>query len=125
STYAAPLKPNITYLVLNFFALRNKQTTLPFLAYAAIPYQGLAERAGVLALMIAWSRLAIARSGSGISAIFASTAVSPSALSARGPRRAAAFSSWMRSLIATRSSSVNPLNVLPIAVVLLADFCVP
>jgi len=63
--------------------------------------------------------------GSGISAIFASTAVSPSALSARGPRRATAFSSWMRSFIAIRSSSVNPLNVLPIAVVLLADFCVP
>src|SRR6266542_5044593 len=73
--------------------------------------------------MIAWSRLAVARSGPFISAIFASTALSPSALSA--PRRAAAFSSCARSFIATRSSSVNPLDVLPIAVVLLADFCVP
>src|SRR6266536_3221615 len=74
--------------------------------------------------MIAWSRLPMVRSGSRISAIFASTALSPSALSARGPRRVAAFSSWTRSFIAPRSSSVNPLNVLPIATVLLADFCV-
>src|SRR5262249_29736167 len=44
-----------------------------------------------LALMIAWSRSAMARSGSGIAAIFASTALSPSTLSARGPGRAAAF----------------------------------
>ena len=62
--------------------------------------------------MIAWSRLPIARSGSGIAAIFARTALSPSA----------PFSSWMRSFIASRSSSVNPLNFLPVAVVLLADF---
>ena len=74
--------------------------------------------------MIAWSRSPRARSGSGIAAIFASTALSPSALSARGPRRAA-FSSWARSFIAARSSSVNPVVVLPIALVLLADFCVP
>jgi len=66
----------------------------------------------------------MARSGSGISAIFASTALSPSALSPRGPRRASAFSSWMRSFIATGSSSVNPLDFWPIAVVLTADFCV-
>src|SRR5437868_5353357 len=44
-----------------------------------------------LALMIAWSRSPMARSGSGIAAIFASTALSPSALSARGPGRAAPF----------------------------------
>src|SRR6266571_2109500 len=31
----------------------------------------------------------------------------------------------MRSFIAPCSSSVNPLNFLPVAVVLLADFCVP
>src|SRR6266516_6587959 len=74
--------------------------------------------------MTAWSRSPMARSGSGISAILASTALSPSALSARGPRRAAAFSSWARSFIAPRSSSVNPSNFLSIAVVLLADFCV-
>jgi hypothetical protein len=47
------------------------------------------------------------------------------ALFARGPRRASAFNSWARSLIAARSSSVNPLDFLLFAVVLLADFCVP
>src|SRR6266511_514363 len=124
SRFAASLKPNIAYLSLNLWAPRKKQTTLPSLAYAGIPYQVLGERAGALALTIAWSRLAIARSGSGISAIFASTALSPSALSARGPRRASAFSSWARSFIADRSSSVNPLDFLPLAVVVLADFCV-
>src|SRR2546426_6370813 len=67
--------------------------------------------------MIACSRLPMARSGSRIAAIFASTALSPFAL--------AAFSSWTRSFIATRSSSVKPLNVLPVAAVRLADFCVP
>src|SRR5712691_4639878 len=59
----------------------------------------------------------MARSGSRIPAIFASTTCSPSALSA--------LSSWMRSFIAPCSSSVNPLNFLLIAVVLLADCCVP
>src|SRR5256712_10191097 len=118
SRFALSLKPNVAYLVLNFCALWKKQTTLPSLAYAGIPYQSLGARAGALALMTAWSRSPMARSGSGISAIFASTALSPSALSARGPRRAAAFSSWARCFIAPRSSSVN------LAVVLLADFCV-
>src|SRR6266852_7981125 len=90
SRFALSLKPSVAYLVLNFCALWKKQTTLPSLAYAGIPYQSLGERDGALALMIAWSRSPMARSGSGISAIFASTALSPSALSARGPRRAAA-----------------------------------
>jgi hypothetical protein len=66
----------------------------------------------------------MARSGCGSAAIFASTALSPSALSVR-PRRASAFNSWRRSLIATRSSPVNPLVFFPVAVVLLGDFCVP
>src|SRR5215218_3128656 len=123
SRFAASLKPNVAYLDLNFSALWKKQTTLPSLAYAGIPYQVFGERAGALALTIAWSRLAMARSDSGISAIFASTSLSPSALPARGPRRASAFSSWARSFIAARSSSVNPLDFLSIAVVLLADFC--
>src|SRR2546422_113558 len=118
------IKPNVAYLVLNFCAGWKKQTTSPSLAYAGIPYQVLGERAGALALMIAWSRLPMARSGSRISAIFASTALSPSALSARGPRPADVFSSWTRSFIAARSSSVNPLSFLLTAVVLLADFCV-
>jgi hypothetical protein len=48
----------------------------------------------------------------------------PSALSlsARGPRRASAFSSWVRCFIAARSSSVNPWNFSLLAVALLADF---
>src|SRR5437867_9381369 len=124
SRFAASLKPNVAYRVLNFCAGWKKQTTSPSLAYAGIPYHVLGERAGALALMIAWSRLAMARSGSDISAIFASTTLSPSALSARGPRLADVFSSWTRSFIAARSSSVNPVNFLLLAVVLLADFCV-
>src|ERR1700685_790911 len=91
SRFALSLKPSIAYLLLNFCALWKKQTALPSLAYAGIPYQSLGERVGALALMIAWSRSPRTRSGSGISAIFASTALSPSALSARGPGRAAAF----------------------------------
>jgi hypothetical protein len=43
----------------------------------------------------------------------------------RSMRRAAAFSSCARSRMAARSSSVNPFDALPIAVVRLADFCVP
>src|SRR6059058_1312881 len=101
SRFALSLKPKVAYLVLNFCALWKKQTTLPSLAYAGIPYQVFGERAGALALIIAWSRSPRARSGTGISPILASTALSPSALSA--------FSSWTRSLIAPRSSSVNPL----------------
>src|SRR2546426_5725652 len=123
SRFALSLKPNVAYLVLNFRALWKKQTTLPSFAYAGIPYQVLGERAGALVLMMAWSRSAMARSCFGISAIFASTSLSPSGLPARGLRREAAFSSWARSLIAARSSSVNPLDALP--VVLLADCCVP
>src|SRR5438874_464734 len=113
SRFALSLKPNVAYLVLNFAAAWKWQTTLPSLAYAGIPYQSLGVRAGALALMIAWSRSPRARSGAGIAAIFASTALSPSALSARGPRRAAAFFSWRYSFIAIRSSSVKPLNDLP------------
>src|SRR5881296_3052142 len=124
SRFAVSLKPNVAYLVLNFCALWKKQTTLPPLAYAGIPYQVLGERVGALALMIVWSRLAVARSGSRISAIFASTALSPSALSARGPRAADTFFSWRYSFIAARSSSVNPVNFLLTALLLLADFWV-
>jgi hypothetical protein len=40
------LKPNVAYLVLNFCPLWKKQTTLPSLAYASIPYQVLGKRAG-------------------------------------------------------------------------------
>src|SRR6267143_67305 len=51
--------------------------------------------------MIACSRFAMARSGSFIVAIFASTAPSPSP---------APFISWTYSFIAARSSAVNPLT---------------
>jgi len=64
------------------------------------------------------------RSDSGISAIFASRSASPSALPVRDPRRASAFSSRVRSLIAARSSSVNPWAFSRVALVLLADFFV-
>src|SRR5215203_1254338 len=126
SRFAWSLKLNVAYLELNFSALWKKQTTLPsLLAYAGIPYQVFGERAGALALTISWSRSAMGRSGPCIPAIFASTALSPSAfLFARGSRRSSAFSSLARSLIAARSSSVNALDFLTVAVVLLADFCV-
>src|SRR5438105_8689273 len=123
SRFALSLKPKVAYLVLNFCALWKKQTILPSLAYAGMPYQVFGDRPGALALMIAWSRSAMPRSGSRIAAIFASTSLSPSALSLLA--RAVAFSSWLRSFIAARSSSVNPLDFLLIAVVILADFCVP
>src|SRR5882762_3287711 len=114
SRFALSLNPNVEYLVLNLAGSWKKQTTLPSLAYAGIPYQSLGVRTGALSLMIVWSRLAMVRSGSRISAIFANTALSPSPLPA--------FISWTRSLIAPRSPSVNPLDFLLIAVVLLADF---
>src|SRR5205809_2377935 len=118
SRFAASLKPNVAYLVLNFCAGWKWQTTSPSLAYAGIPYQVLGERVGALALMIAWSRLAMARSGSRISAIFASTALSPSASSPRGPRAADFFRSWRYSFIAARPSSLNPVTLLLVAVLL-------
>src|SRR5215469_6074189 len=124
SRFASWVKPNVMYLSLNICAPRKKQTTLPSLAYAGIPYQVFGERAGALALMIAWSRSPMARSGCGSAAIFASTALSSSALSARRPPRESAFRSWRYSLIAARSSSVNPLELSPVAVALLGDFCV-
>src|SRR5688500_6790398 len=68
--------------------------------------------------MSSWSRLAMARSGLGISATFASKAFSPAALSLFA--RSSAFISWARSFIAARSSAENPLDFLLLA---LADFC--
>src|SRR6266702_2738800 len=72
SSLALSLKPSVAYLLLNLSAHLKKQTTLPSFAYAGIPYQVLGDRAGALALTMAWIRFAIARSGSAISAIFAS-----------------------------------------------------
>src|SRR5215831_9592736 len=124
SRFAGSLKPSVAYLDLNFCAGWKKQMILPSLAYAGIPYQVLGVRPGALALMMAWTRSPRARSASVISAIFASRSLSPSAWAARGPRRAAVFSSWACSFMAARSSAVNPADVLLFAVVLLADFCV-
>src|SRR5262245_45389422 len=121
SRFASSLKPSDAYLVLNFCALLKKQMTFPALAYAGIPYHSLGVRPGALALMTAWSLSPMARSGSGISAIFASTVLSISALAARRPGRLAAFISWERSFIAARSPAVNTPDVLPPAVALLAD----
>src|SRR5271165_3383617 len=115
SRFALSLKPSVEYRALNFCAGWKKQTTLPPLAYAGIPYQSRGERSGTLAMMIAWTRSAMTRSGSSISAIFASTSPSSSALSVPRPRRPAAFTSWARSFMAARSSSVKAL---------LAGFCV-
>src|SRR5919108_4494529 len=83
-----------------------------------MPYQVFGARAGALALMIAWIRLAMARSGSGISAIAASTAFSSFA------PRASAFSSRAYAFAAARSSALQPLGVLPFAAMLLADLFV-
>lgn len=80
SRFALSLKPNVADLVLNFCAPWKKQMTSPSFAYADIPYQVFGERFGALALMMACIRSAMARSGSGISAIFASTSASSSAL---------------------------------------------
>src|SRR5262249_32303764 len=44
SRFASWLKPSVMYLSLNFCVSRKKQTTLPSLAYAGIPYQSLGER---------------------------------------------------------------------------------
>src|SRR5204863_6709191 len=58
SSLALSLKPNIAYRSLNFPALRKKQTTLPSLAYAGIPYQVLGDRSGAAALMSSCTRSA-------------------------------------------------------------------
>src|SRR5688500_12064731 len=118
SMFAVSSKPNVAYLDLNLAALLKKQTTLPSLAYAGIPYQVFGQRSGAAAVMIAWSRLAIARSLPFISAIAARRSRSPSALFLFS--RASAFNSWARAFIAARSSAVNPF----VAVVPLADPCV-
>src|SRR5215216_735230 len=46
SRFAASWKPNVEYLKLYFCALWKKQTILPSLAYAGIPYQVLGQTAG-------------------------------------------------------------------------------
>ena len=64
---------------------------------------------GALGLTMAWIRSAVTRSGSGISAIFASTSLSPTK-SPEGPR----FRSLSAYFIAARSSSANNLDALTV-----------
>src|SRR4051812_29452952 len=122
SRVAASSKPNVAYRDLNFSALLKKQTTLPSLAYAGIPYQVFAQRSGAAASTIAWIRLAMVRSGSLIASIAASRSRSPAALSLLA--RSSAFSSLARAFMAARSSSVNPLCFVPLAVVRLVELFV-
>src|SRR5258707_3513500 len=68
-----------------------------------MPYHVRGDSIGALALTIAWTRLAMLRSGSFIAPTFASTALSPSAVPP--------FSSWTYSFIAARSSAVNPARL--------------
>src|ERR1700694_4714840 len=79
-----------------------------------MPYQVFGVRVGALALTMAWIRSAMTRSGFDISAIFASTSLSPSALPERARLR-----SLRVSLIAAFSSAVN--NPDPLLVVLRGD----
>ncbi len=44
SRFAMSLKPNVAYRELNFDTGVKKQTTLPSLAYAGVPYQVFGER---------------------------------------------------------------------------------
>src|SRR5665213_4537873 len=80
SSFALSVKPSVWYLALNFPAFWKKQMMLPSLAYAGIPYQVFGASAGAAALIREWSFLAMARSGSCIFAIAASSSVSPSCL---------------------------------------------
>src|SRR6266545_1791908 len=73
-----------------------------------MPYQVFGLRVGALAFTIAWIRSAMTRSGFAISAIFASTSLSPSTLPERARRR-----SLRVSLIAARSSGDNKKSPLP------------
>src|ERR1051326_1337853 len=73
-----------------------------------MPYHVVGERAGALALMMACSHSAMARSGSFISAIFANRSLSPVSLLLLP--LASAFSSLAYSFTAAFSSAVNPLD---------------
>ena len=86
---------------MNFDAAWKKHTTLPSFAYAGIPYQSRGASAGALVLTSVWSFFAIARSGSLIFSICATTSASLPGLLARP------FFSRAYSLIAARSSAVN------------------
>src|ERR1700736_5969675 len=92
--------------------------TLPSLAYAGIPYHVFGVRAGAAAVISACTFLAMARSGSCILAIAASSSVLPSAFAA------SALSSRTRSRAAAFSSALNPLDAVSFALVRFARVCV-
>src|SRR5690348_16323397 len=73
-----------------------------------MPYQVFGLSVGALALTMAWIRSAMTRSGFGISAILASTSLSPSTLPERARRR-----SLRVSLMAATSSADNNVSDLP------------
>ena len=78
------LKPNVAYLALNSAALEEAHDIAVF-GVCRHPVPGSRPiEAGALALTMACSRWAMARSASGISAIFASTSASPSSFFAPG-----------------------------------------
>src|SRR5438105_15045619 len=83
-----------------------------------MPYHVFGVRAGAAAVISAWTFLAMARSGSCILAIAASSSVFPSALAA------SALSSRTRSRAAAFSSALNPLDAVSVALVRFARFCV-
>src|ERR1700674_1097361 len=118
SIFALSLKPSVWYLTLNFPAFWKYQITLPSLAYAGIPYHVFGVRVGAAAVISAWTFVAMARSGSCILAIAASSSVFPSALAA------SALSSRTRSRAAAFSSALNPLDTVSFALVRFARFCV-
>src|ERR1700682_745836 len=55
SRFALSLKPSVEYRALNFPAFLKKQTTMPSLAYAGIPYQVFGASAGAVVFMSAGS----------------------------------------------------------------------
>src|SRR5438105_5851054 len=83
-----------------------------------MPYHVFGVRAGAAAVISAWTFLAMARSGSCILAIAASSSVFPSALAA------SALSSRTRSRAAAFSSALNALDAGLVALVRFARFCV-
>jgi len=116
SSSLVSLKPNVAYLVLNFCALGRSRRPCHPCWHTRHPVPGFRRegwRAGFDDCMepLAHGAFRFRHLGD---------------LREHGafPVRLARLQLLARSFIAARSSSVNPLDVLPIAVVLLADFCV-
>src|SRR5947209_7206561 len=104
SRLALSVNPSVAYRALNLPALWKKQTTLPSLAYAGIPYQVFGASCGAVDVMILWRRSAILRSLGGISEILARQSASACALVPL------AFRSLASSFIAAVSSAVKTVE---------------